>query len=166
MGAASPALAQKTDTPLAVSASASSAKDVLTMASNGDKFDEFLKKYGDKSLDEAEKRLELPKWDPRRWEEKDFDRFAKYRKETNIAIKNQNQWEIKTWEAVINQTKENDMKIAETARKAFPIYEATLNKNGSLQGISSEAKGLIRYVAQFKIPPELAEKAENMLKYI
>jgi hypothetical protein len=61
-----------------------SLKEYSQMASNGDKFDEFLKKYGDKALDEA-----ITKRDSKEWTSKDYREFVKYKKEITNTINNE-----------------------------------------------------------------------------
>ena len=86
------------------------------------------------------------------------------------ATINQIQAENKQLEARINQNNkkinQNNKKIALTARNAFPAYELLLKQTGTLNTLSADAKQLIRYVAQYKTPPELAETAERFLRYI
>ena len=61
---------------------------------------------------------------------------------------------------------QNNAQVAEMARKNFPVYMATVHWWWDLKGMPESTKQLIRYVAQYKIPPELAKDAQYLLSYI
>lgn len=128
------------------------------LASNGDSFSSFIKKYWEKALDEAIKKRD--RWE---WTMDDFHIFAKYQHEQYVARSKELDADIASWQADIEVQKKE---LWEMVAQVIPGLLAEA-KAGNRIIVSRLMKENIRLMADGKIPPpEMQASAKELLQYM
>lgn len=135
------------------------------LASNGDSFSSFIKKYGDKALDKAWNLV-----DQKIWTEKDYINFSRYQDEQYVSRSKQLDIDIANGQADIRKLNQDitsiDKETWETIAQIIPGLLAQAEA-GNIIIVSKNMKENIRRMADGKLPPpEMQESARKLLQYM